>query len=238
MNSVGIFGYGRFGKLLASLLADEFSVKVYDPKQSIDDSRIESVSKTALLKEKDIFIAVPINHFESLISSIATQLLPGTTIIDTCSVKIYPVRIMEKYLPKTVDIIATHPLFGPDSITSSEQLNFMIHAVRDNNSHYQQWKEYFTKKGFQLVEMSPDEHDRQAAESQGVVHFITRCLKSAELHPTRIDTFGFKQLLKLIENNCHDSWELFSDLQNYNPYSKPMIEKLEQALKKTKSILD
>ena len=32
MNSIGIIGFGRFGKILANILQKGFAIKAYDPK--------------------------------------------------------------------------------------------------------------------------------------------------------------------------------------------------------------
>ena len=236
MESVGILGYGRFGKVLAKLLAKQHHVKAYDPNPS-EDKSVEFVSEKELLKEKYLFIAVPINQFEPVIKKIAPALSPKTTVFDVCSIKLHPVHVMQKYLAENIGIIATHPLFGPDSIEVKDALNFMMHPVRDHQDCYPYWKSYFAKQGFNMIDITPDKHDRFAAKSQGIVHFVSRFLKEADLKETPIDTMGFKQVLKLIENNCNDTWELFSDLQTYNPYSKEMIKRLEEAFEAVKSKL-
>lgn len=230
--SVGIIGYGRFGKLLASILASDFRVYVYD-KANPHIKHGEKTNLATILKQKNIFIATPINQFKSVVQSLANQLSEDTTLIDVCSIKLHPVEIMQTYLPKSVGIIATHPLFGPDSINKPGLRNFMIYPVRDTHKQYPVWKHFFEKQ-FNLVEMTPDEHDRLAAQSQGVVHFISRFLNAANLTHTAIDTAGFQQLMKLVEDNCKDSWELFVDLQRYNPYSKPIIERLQKAFNDVK----
>lgn len=233
MDSVGIFGYGRFGQLLAQLLSDQFHVKIHDPKNSPSSNKLQFVDNDTLLKEKTIFIAVPIRHFENLIKEISQKLSDETTLLDTCSVKTYPVEVMKKYLPENIGIIATHPLFGPDSINSKEKLNFVMHNVRDPQHCYEHWKNFFSNK-FNVVEITPDDHDRLAAKSQGIIHFVARMLEDTNIQSTPIDTHGFKELLTLVENNSHDTWELFSDLQNYNPYSKAMIQELEQSFQHIK----
>jgi prephenate dehydrogenase len=35
--------------------------------------------------------------------------------------------------------------------------------------------------------------------------------------------------LDLVDQTCNDTWELYTDLQLYNPYTKDMIEKLKLA---------
>ena len=74
--------------------------------------------------------------------------------------------------------------------------------------------------------MTPDEHDKVAASSQGITHFIGRVLKEAGVRSTEINTLGFNDLLGVIEQTCNDSWDLFRDLQKYNPYTSEMIDRL------------
>ena len=50
------------------------------------------------------------------------------------------------------------------------------------------------------------------------------------LQATPIDTQGFKILHALIAQTCNDSWELFQDLQQYNPYTQEMRLRLQSAL--------
>jgi len=140
------------------------------------------------------------------------------------------VNIKQQYLPNDINIIATHPLFGPDSIENDHPLKMMMHKVRDTNKHYEYWKNYFSSKNIDLLEMTPEAHDRQAAKSQGITHFIGRTLEALHAKPTDIDTVGYQALLKVMQQTCHDSWELFMDLQKYNPYTKEAIDSLQTAV--------
>ena len=185
----------------------------------------------SILKEKVIFISVPIRHFESVIKEIAPQLSEGTTIIDVCSVKKHPAEIMEANIPENVGIIATHPMFGPDSFMSNNRLKMMMDNTRDVHDQFNFWRRFFTDQGIQVMEMSPDQHDQLAAKTQGVTHFLGRMLKEFGIRKTAIDTQGFRDLLDLVDQTCNDSWELYTDLQLYNPYTDHMIDKLKLATK-------
>ena len=79
------------------------------------------------------------------------------------------------------------------------------------------------------MEMSPDQHDQMAAKTQGVTHFLGRMLKEYGIQKTSIDTQGFLDLLDLVEQTCNDTWELYTDLQLYNPYTEDMINQLKLA---------
>jgi len=219
MENVGIIGLGRFGLLLREILAPHFEVKSYDPK-------IESDKLDEVLQRTSIFIATPIRNFATVIEDIANKIRSDATIIDVCSVKVYPVNIMLAKLPATVDIIASHPMFGPDSFHMKFAKKMMLASIRDQHQRYVFWKNFFTHLGVNVVEMSPDQHDQCAALSQCITHLIGRTLELLPAESTPLDTVGFTQLLDIMQQTCNDSWELFYDLQRYNPYSKATNQKL------------
>ena len=229
MNSTGIIGFGRFGKILANILQKGFAIKAYDPKPIGEFPGVEFTDLESILKEKVIFVAVPIRHFESLIKKISPHLSEGITIIDVCSVKTHPVKIMENNLSENIGIIATHPMFGPDSFISNNRLKMMMNNTRDTHDQFNFWRKFFKDQGIDVMEMSPDQHDRMAAQTQGVTHFLGRMLKEYGIRKTTIDTQGFRDLLDLVDQTCNDTWELYTDLQLYNPYTDDMIEKLKLA---------
>lgn len=232
MNSVGIIGFGRFGKVLANILQRGFAIKAYDPKPAGPFPGVQFLDLDTVLNEKVIFIAVPIRHFESVIADISTKLKKETTMIDVCSVKNYPVNIMLKILPDYIGVIATHPMFGPDSYMSNSNLKMMINNTRDLYNQYSFWKRFFSDQSIQIIEMTPDQHDRLAAKTQGVTHFLGRMLKEFGIKKTNIDTQGFRDLLDLVGQTCNDTWELYADLQLYNPYTADMVEKLKASTNK------
>ena len=74
MNSIGIIGFGRFGNILANILQKGFAIKAYDPKIIGEFSSVEFTDLESILKEKVIFISVPIREFESVITEISPNL--------------------------------------------------------------------------------------------------------------------------------------------------------------------
>ena len=229
MNSVGIIGFGRFGKVLANILQKGFAIRAYDPKTTGAFPGVEITDLESVLKERVIFIAVPIRHFETVVKEISPQLSERTTIIDVCSVKKHPVEIMETNLPDNVGIIATHPMFGPDSFRSNNRLKMVMSDTKDIYDQFNFWRRFFKDQGIQVMEMSPDQHDHMAAQTQGVTHFLGRMLKEFGIKKTAIDTQGFRDLLDLVDQTCNDTWELYADLQLYNPYTKKMIKNLKES---------
>ncbi len=236
MNKVSIIGFGRFGAMLHALLTKGFEVDVYD-KNPVDNAEVNEVSLEEALKNDTIFIAVPLRDFEDLVVDISTRIQSGKTIIDVCSVKVFPKKVMIDNLPEKIDIIATHPLFGPDSLKDSGSAMTM-EAVRDSFERYNFWKNYFESQNIIIEEISADEHDMMAARSQGLTHFVGRVIDDFGTNQTRIDTEGYKALHKLVNQTCNDSWDLFEDIQNYNPYTEKMISELNGSFKKISEIIE
>jgi prephenate dehydrogenase len=229
-DSVGIIGFGRFGRVLGKILSDDFKVVAYDTVNVEPQFGVDFIDLSTILKEKTIFLAVPIHLFKKLVIDIAPRLSESCTIIDVCSVKVYSVNVMQEILPSTVGIIGTHPLFGPDSIEHQNSLKIMMHNSRDTYSQFEFWSTYFSSKSIEVIHITPEKHDWIAARTQGITHFVGRVLRAAGIEQTEIDTVGFSDLLAVIDQTCNDSWELFMDLQNYNPYTSEMIEKLEKSI--------
>jgi prephenate dehydrogenase len=230
MNKVSIIGFGRFGTMLHQLLIKGFEVDVFDI-DPINQSDINFVSLEDVLKNDTIFVAVPIRDFEGLMDSLSGKISGKKTIIDVCSVKVHPKQAMLDHLPSEVDIIATHPLFGPDSLQERGSV-MMMEKVRDIHDRYEFWKAYFESQNIIIEEISSEEHDMMAARSQGLTHLVGRVIDDFGTQQTNIDTVGYKALHKLVSQTCNDSWELFEDIQKYNPYTQKMIVELNESFKK------
>lgn len=225
MKKISIVGFGRFGKTLYRLIKDDFTTNVYDK----DQKNTEEIYKSEV-----IFYAVPISSFEKVIRSHRKYFKDDHILIDVLSVKMHPAKIFKKYLTgiKTQAIL-THPMFGPDSSKDGfEGLPFIIDKFLSKDETFKFWKEYFKSKKLNVIEMSAKEHDKMAASSQGLTHFIGRLLDAYHLEKTSIDSLGVKKLLEIKEQTCNDSWQLFKDLEQYNPYTKQMRFRLDLAYDK------
>ncbi len=228
--SVGIIGYGRFGQFWAGVLRPFHEVWVTD---AVAQETPNYLPLPELCRRADaLFLCVPINQVAEVVAQVRPYLKPGTTVFDTCSVKVYPAEALASGLGAVegVNLIATHPMFGPDSAARGVSgLPMAIWPIAGDADVYGDWFSFFNDLGIQMVEVSPEEHDRLAAYSQGVAHYVGRVLGELDLHSTPIDTQGFKVLRSLTEQTCNDSWELFHDLQNRNPYTQAMRLQLETA---------
>ena len=68
----------------------------------------------AVKKADNVMMCVSISAFEDVVKQIAPAVREGQNVLDICSVKEQPVRIMHQYI-KNATILGTHPVFGPGS---------------------------------------------------------------------------------------------------------------------------
>lgn len=233
--TVGVYGLGRFGRFWAELLSRDFRVKGYDrsPPERAPHG-VELVSEGEVLGCESLFLCVPISAFEQVLCRIAGRLPRGITVLDTCSVKKHPAEVMERELPAGVEAVATHPMFGPDSaVKGVAGLPLVIHPVGEERRGYERWHGLFRSYGMKVLEMSPEEHDRGAAYTQGITHFIGRILGELDLQPSVMGTVGYGKLLEIVQQTCNDPYQLFTDLQRYNPYTGEMRKALLGAFHRT-----
>lgn len=238
---VSVYGYGRFGKLWADILAKDFKVKVYSRrglKKEEVSQNIAITSKEDIFNCDAMFFCVSISALEQLLKESKNLFKENTIYFDTCSVKVEPVKWMLNNLPENSQIIATHPMFGPDSYyESNEPLPIVMSNIRSNNNLFNEWINYFNTKKMKVELMTPEEHDEMAAYSQGITHYIGRVLADLNLKPSKIDTLGYKKLMEIIQQTCNDNWQLFVDLQKFNPYTIKMREDLHQSIEKIYTFL-
>ncbi len=221
---IGITGFGRFGELTAKYLAQDFKVYVHTRKDSSAEILKTGAVPASLEKacaQKIVILCIPISVFKDYLVKISPFLKVGTLVVDVCSVKEYPVSWMREILDKNISILATHPMFGPDSAAESlEKRKIVLCNERIQEERYQKIKSYLFSKGLEIIETTPKEHDKQIAVSLSLTHFIGRSLAEFGATGLDIDTEGYRRLLNILGVVKHDTWQLFRDMHNYNRYAK------------------
>jgi len=231
---IGIIGYGRFGRLMAGYLAEDFPVAVASRTASGKDpgnSRLTFASMETVCREKIVVFSVPISAFVHVLQRTAPLLRPDALVVDVCSVKLQPVAWMQQILPESVSILATHPMFGPDSAADSlRDRKIVLCPVRISPPHLRAVRSYLAAKGLQIIETSPDAHDRQIAVSLALTHFIGRALSAFGAGDLAIDTEGYRRLRHILGVVEHDTWQLFEDMHTYNPHAAPIRKDFIRAM--------
>ena len=221
----GIIGFGRFGKLIAKYLSKDFNICFFDKKiKSANKNgigRMEFNPLKLVCQSDIIIICVPISEFKKLLYQIKGFIKKDALIVDVCSVKEYPIKLMGRILPKNIQILATHPLFGPDTASNSlKDRKIVLCRVRISNRLYNNIKKFLRNKGLKIIEVSPEEHDKEIAKSLSLTHFIGRSLMEMKSSNVDIDTLGYKNLMEVLNTVKHDTWQLFLDMNHYNRFSE------------------
>ena len=72
-----------------------------------------------------VIIAIPIDITPKIIREIAPLMKEGSLLLDVTSVKMEPSKVMQEYAAPGVEVLPTHPMFGPriDPLWSSCCIN-------------------------------------------------------------------------------------------------------------------
>lgn len=240
---VGLIGFGRLGSLFSKFLAQDSNLHVFNRGENHDEiSKLNAipVDKIEDLAKCQIIIpTVPISELKNVCSEIAKFVKPGTLIVDVCSVKEKPVEWMLETLPDNVSILGTHPMFGPDSAKNTLYgTKMVLTPVRIEDGDLQNISKYLETNGIKVIHASAAEHDKQIAHSLLLTHFIGRGLIDFGITPLEIDTKGYRRLMKILGTVENDSWQLFEDMNSYNPYSEDVRKNFIKSLKNIVSKLE
>lgn len=222
MLKVGLVGYGAFGQLIARHLKPYAEFTIYDRRYNYD--AVEDV-----LAQPVIILAIPAQRIASFLETHQARLNPDGLYLDVCSVKVRPVHDMERLLPSTADIIATHPLFGPASAPQSPAgKKIMVHPVRVTPDKYKQFLVFLDRLRLIVIEATPEEHDRSMAYVQGLSHYIGRIMQQMNIPKTPFSTRAYDDLydMKLVQGN--DSDELFDSILHENAYTPEVLALFER----------
>lgn len=226
---IGIVGLGNFGQMLAEAFRHHWpqsELRLYDPEKKCSHT-LEETCKTDLL-----FCCVPISSLKSCLTEIKPYLDEKTTVIDVCTVKVYAVQTMKEILGER-RMIASHPMFGPQSTkmgTDFFGLNLVAYNLNAPAFIYDVFMQFWSNLGVQTIELSPEEHDSFAAYSINYNHLVGRIGERIGLQTTPIDTKGFKVIYDAMHYVTNDTWQLFHDMQIYNPFAREMREKVQKAM--------
>jgi len=238
--TMGIVGFGQFGRLAASQLRGHFGLSVFDSGEGMEEARAMGF-RTGPLEEvvhsSIVLLCVPISKIRSVLMKIAPHLVENSLVVDTCSVKEYPVSQMKTILPPHVEILGTHPLFGPDSAAKGVEGKKIVLCpvrVRDLSAV----ERFLNRLGLDVLICSPEAHDRGMASTQVIVQFLGRAFLEMGLARQTMATPGYDTLISILGGVQNNTWELFCDLQTFNRFAEEMREKLIKSLLKVNQNLD
>lgn len=222
---IGIIGgKGKMGNLFKNLFEKRgYPVEISDINTNL--TNIELVQKN-----KIILISVPMEVFPEVVKEISPFVENHHWVIDICSLKREPVRVMKRYLKKG-EILATHPLFGPyEKDLRGKTIAF--YPVRGRN--VSKWfKEFMLKEGLKLVRISPKKHDEIMALVQVINHFwlilLAKIMKDSGFNlrdVVNLSTPSFIRQLYILARLAKQDTGLYAKIQLENPLGKKLRNRL------------
>lgn len=221
---IGLIGLGAFGAFALPHLARHATIVAYDPAQP--SASLEAAASCPL-----VVLAVPLAALAEVARAIAPMLQPGALVIDVCSVKAGPLALLDAMLPEGIDIVGTHPLFGPQSGRNGiSGLPVAVCAARRGRRARLVAAFLARVLALDVVVLPAEEHDRQMAHVQGLTHLLARVMVEMGVADTRLATPTFRHLLRMVETVRYDSDALFRTILDANPHSAAMRKRFREAL--------
>ncbi|BCH22491.1 prephenate dehydrogenase [Mesorhizobium sp. L-8-3] len=221
--TLGIVGFGAFGRLMARHLRPYFRLCAYDPSPPAPDvagfeditfADLETVARSPV-----VVLAMPVDRIRETVAAMAPHMQPGALVLDVGSVKSMPAGIMKQGLPDNVDVVATHPLFGPQSaVDGIAGLKIAVCPIRGGQGRR---VIAFLKRRLRLdvIVTTPEAHDREVAAAQGLTHLIAKVLVRMEPLPTAMTTRSFDLIMEAVGMVRHDTAEVFHAIERANPHA-------------------
>jgi prephenate dehydrogenase len=223
--NISVFGFGAFGRFMTSHVRSHFKVRACDAVDRSAESASADVTYTSLsdAAHADIIVlAIPVQRMEQLLRQLAPLLAKRSSlVIDVASVKVKPIALMRDLLPPQTEIIGTHPLFGPQSGKNGiEGLPIAFCPVRASEERIACVRSFLSQTlKLRVLDVTPEEHDRQMAYVQGLTHLVSRAAAALELPKTELATVAYRRFAEMSESLAGDSWELFKTIENENPFA-------------------
>lgn len=231
-DSLGIIGYGDFGKILYKYLRPYFRILIHSSKKL--SPKLPQCDLEQVIGAKFVIVAIPAQYYEQFFSLHGSKFRSPTTVIDVASIKLKPISDMLKLLPSDIQILATHPMFGPQSIAKNGLAGqrIMMNNVRIKNVDYNRIKNFLIQN-FQLkiIETSPQKHDLAMAYVQGLSHYIGRLMDIMAIPESQLTTQAYEDLIDMRRIQGQDSWDLFKSIMQTNPYTADVNLKFKKAIK-------
>ncbi len=191
-------------------------------------SAIEVASRSDL-----VVVAVPIDITLDVIRAVGPFVRKGACLIDVTSIKRAPLEAMLHAAPEGVDVVGTHPMFGPHGAFFDRQKVVLCRGRGD--AAFARVKKLYESFGAETIESTAEEHDAQMALIQVLIHEKTMVLGSvlarlkADLgRSLQFASPIYRTELAMIGRMFSQRAELYADILTVNPQAESISHVFEQ----------
>ena len=176
------------------------------------------------VEESDIvLVSVLIEKTVEVIRMVAPRMHPGSLIMDVTSIKSEPVKAMKTYAPKGVEVLGTHPMFGPTMPSLSGQTIIFTPVEGKTGKWLSIIQSLFESDGAHIGILEAEEHDEMMAVVQALTHFayigIGAALKALDFDVQRSRLFMspvYEIMIDFVGRILDQNPELYASIQK-NP---------------------
>ncbi|KCZ73280.1 prephenate dehydrogenase [Candidatus Methanoperedens nitroreducens] len=167
-----------------------------------------------------VMISVPINITEKTIEEIAPKMPQESLLMDITSIKTGPIEAMKKYAPADVEILGTHPMFGPSIPDIRGQIVIFTPIEGRSSRWFPLIRGMYEDNGAHIEVMGAVQHDKMMAVVQGLTHFAYISIGSvfSELE------FDVAQSRRFMSPMYDIMLDLVGRILAQNPYLYAMIQ--------------
>jgi chorismate mutase/prephenate dehydrogenase len=191
-------------------------------------SAIEVASRNDL-----VVVAVPIASTVEVIEQVAPHVRKGACLMDITSIKRPPLEAMLAAAPEGVDVVGTHPMFGPHGADFDRQK--VVLCSGRGEAGFARVKRLYEGFGAETIDATAEEHDAQMALIQVLVHEKTMVLGSvlerlkADLgRSLQFASPVYRTELAMIGRMFSQRAELYADILTVNPEAPRLSHVFEQ----------
>lgn len=165
-----------------------------------------------------VIICVSISSFEEVVKKIAPYIRDSQVVMDICSVKEYPIKVMHENIKHGL-ILGTHPLFGPGSSGVKDKAYILTPTNSDEEKYAEKFKGWLEKVEAHVFIMSPKKHDELISVVLGLPHFLglAACEALVErkdfAETKEIAGTTYRMLFTLAEVTALETPDLYANLQ-------------------------
>lgn len=247
MKRVGIVGYGRFGRALGDLVRHhgrDVHVFEADPAVAIAEG-VTASSLTAMASNVDVVVvATPVSSMPGVFDALRAAFVGlsdklAPLVMDVGSVKVVPVRELERAFGAGARAVGTHPLFGPTSLAAAADAaraeapssRSVVVCEASSNEAAREAETFWRELGCDTILASAEEHDRVMARTHALAFFFAKGMVDAGLDAAPpFAPPSYQAIARSLEAVRGDANHLFRSIEVDNPFAAGVRAALLRAL--------
>lgn len=227
----GTGGMGRFLARFLALQGDEIKLagrEIDKTKTAAKELEVEAGTILDAASSDIVVLSVPIEETVRVASETISLMSPGSLLIDLSSVKTGVSDKIAEKIPKNLEYVSVHPLFGPSTDHLHDQA--IVTVSYQAGQKWSRLSRALQAGGAKLVPMSAAQHDKAMAYVQGLHHFALISLGLG------LDGMGGEprtQSLRETEDRIAsllDNWSTVMGIQQLNPFVAPLRQRFLESL--------